>query len=74
MGGDRIKGYPYNVNTVNTDVTSVKYLVNSTISAPRENVLHLDIKDIYLNSEMDRKECMMSSLEDNPGAIQEYFN
>ena len=46
--------YPYNVSTPTSDLLTAKYLINSTLSTPGAKVLVVDIKDFYLNIEMER--------------------
>ena len=57
IGGDRVE-YPYDVSTPISDLLKAKCLINSTLSTPNVKALVADIKDFYLNTEMDRFEYM----------------
>jgi hypothetical protein len=57
VGGNLID-YPYNVSTPTADITTAKLIFNSVVSTPNAKFLGLDIKDFYLNTEMERYEYM----------------
>jgi hypothetical protein len=57
VGGNLIN-YPFEVSTPTADLTTAKLLFNSVISTPGAKFLVTDIKDFYLNTEMDRFEYM----------------
>ena len=46
--------YPGAVNTPITNLTTFKILANSIVSTKNKKYLILDIKDYYLNTEMER--------------------
>jgi hypothetical protein len=58
VGGNRIH-YPGDTYTPCADITTNKCLFNSVILTPGAKFMTLDIKDYYLNTEMQRKEYMM---------------
>jgi hypothetical protein len=62
VGGNRID-YPGETATPGADQTTVKLLVNSTISTPGGRYMCIDIKDFYLNTEMGRAEYMWISID-----------
>ena len=55
VGGDRIK-YPGNVSTPTSDLTTVKLVINITISTPRARYMCCDIGNFYLGTPLDRYE------------------
>jgi hypothetical protein len=57
VGGNLIN-YPGVTSTPNSEITTVKLLVNSTISTPGARFMCTDAKDFYLNTTMERKEYM----------------
>ena len=57
VGGDRIV-YPGETTTPGAEMTTVKLLINSTISTENARCMCTDVKDFYLNTEMDRYEYM----------------
>ena len=61
VGGNRID-YPGEKSTPGSDQTTVKLLTNSVISTPDARWMCIDIKDFYLNTEMDRPEYMWISV------------
>ena len=73
VGGDRID-YPGEVSTKTSDITTVKILLNSTISTPEARFMCLDIKDFYLNTTMHRSEYMRVDIRTIPQAIIDYYN
>ena len=52
VGGDRIN-YPGNVTTRGADMTTIKLLLNSVVSTTDEIFITADIKNFYLNTEME---------------------
>jgi hypothetical protein len=57
VGGDRIN-YPGETTTPGAEMTTVKLLLNSTISTSGARFMCTDVKDFYLNTAMDRYEYM----------------
>jgi hypothetical protein len=57
IGGDRID-YPGNKSTPNADLTTVKLLLNSTISMPGAVFVGMDLANFYLNTPMPNPEYM----------------
>ena len=55
IGGDRID-YPGNTSTKTADMTTVKTVINSTISTPKARFMTGDLKDFYLGTPLDRYE------------------
>jgi hypothetical protein len=54
--GDNLIYYPGITSTPGSEITTVKLLVNSTISTPDTCFMCCDAKDFYLNTTMKRKE------------------
>jgi hypothetical protein len=52
VGGNLIK-YPDDVSTPTANFTTAKILFNSVISTPNAKFMTADIKDFYLNTEME---------------------
>lgn len=73
VGGDQID-YPGEVATKTSDLSTVKILINSTISTPGARFMTLDVKDFYLNTSMDRYEYMRVDIRTIPKAIIDYYN
>jgi hypothetical protein len=48
--------YPYDVSTPTADITTAKIVFNSVVSTPNAKFMGLDVKDFYLNTEMERYE------------------
>jgi hypothetical protein len=57
VGGNLIN-YPGVTSMPNSEITTVKLLVNSTISTPGACFMYTDAKYFYLNTTMERKEYM----------------
>lgn len=55
IGGDRIN-YPGNTSTKTADMTTVKTLINRTISTRKTRFMTGDLKDFYLGTPLDRYE------------------
>lgn len=73
VGGNLIE-YPGEVSTKTSDLTTVKILINSTISTKNARFMCLDIKDFYLNTTMIRFEYMKIDIRTIPQAIIDYYN
>jgi hypothetical protein len=56
--GGNLINYPYDVSTATADITTAKIIFNSVVSTPNAKFMGLDIKDFYLNTEMERYEYM----------------
>ena len=70
VGGNLIE-YPFSVTTKTTDMT---ILFNSVLSTPGARFLTIDIKNFYLNTEMDIYEYMWFKCEDIPQEIIREYN
>ena len=57
VGGNLIK-YPHSDIPLTSDISTVKFLLNSVISTPNANFCGGDIKYFYLNTPMDTFEYM----------------
>lgn len=68
VGGNLIH-YPDDVSTPTADITTAKVLFNSVISTPNARFLVADVKDFYLNTEMERYEYMKLPLTIFPDEI-----
>jgi len=73
VGGDRII-YPGETSTKTADITTVKCLLNSTISTPGARFLTMDLKDFYLGTPMSRYEYMRIRVADIPVEIMNEYN
>jgi hypothetical protein len=56
VGGDRVY-YDGDVSTKTADLTTVKTLLNSVISTPEAKFVTVDLKDFYLETPMEPKDC-----------------
>ena len=57
VGGDKLD-CPFDVSTKTADMVTAKILFNSVLSTPGAKFMGIDIKDFYLNTDMDRYEYM----------------
>ena len=73
VGGNLID-YPYDVSTKTAGLVTAKILFNSTISTPDARFLVIDIKDFYLNNEMQHYEYMRISLASIPQEIIDQYD
>jgi hypothetical protein len=72
VGGDQIT-YPHDVSTKTSGLTTVKILINSTISTPGARFMCIDIKDFYLNTPMARAEYMRIPIQTIPQKIIDHY-
>eukprot|EP00957_Ditylum_brightwellii_P185384 14116410-Ditylum_brightwellii.AAC.1 len=72
-GGDR-KKYTRDVSTPTADITTAKMLLNSVVSTPGAKYLGLNIKDFYLNTELDTSEYMHLPIALIPQEIINQYN
>lgn len=73
-GGDRIN-YPYEVTTKTSDLTTVKILVNSTISTANARWMTMDISNFYLmTTQLLRPEYARIALSKIPQAIIDLYD
>jgi hypothetical protein len=70
VGGDRIQ-YPGDVSTKCAGLATAKILFNSVLSTPQAKFMCLDIKDFYLNNDMQHYEYMKIAVSAIP---QEVFD
>jgi hypothetical protein len=73
VGGDRIE-YDGDVSTKTADMTTVKILLNSTISTPGARFMTGDLKDFYLNTPMDEYEYMRIPVSVIPESIMTEYD
>jgi hypothetical protein len=73
VGGNLIE-YAGNVSTRTADLTTVKCLLNSTISTPGAKFLCLDIKNFYLGTPVDVFEYMRIPIDLIPENIIQHYN
>lgn len=73
VGGDQVD-YPGDVNTKTADLTSAKILINSVLSTSNAKFMCLDLKDFYLNADMDRPEYMRIPLSQIPQKMIDLYN
>jgi hypothetical protein len=72
VGGNKIH-YPSKVSSPTADLTTVKCLLNSTISTPGACMLVADVKHFYLNTPMERYEYMRIPVKFIPACILEQY-
>ena len=72
VGGDKII-YHGKVSTPTADLTTVKALLNSTISTPNAKFMSIDIKDFYLNTPMEQYEYMWIPVKYIPANIMQQY-
>lgn len=68
VGGNLID-YPGDKSTRTADITTVKLLVNSTISTPKAELMCMDLKNFYLGTPLDRSEYMKVHISKIPAEI-----
>jgi hypothetical protein len=66
--------YPHDVSTKTAGLITAKIMFNSIISTPDAKCLIMDIKNFYLNNDMDRFEYMKIPLTAIPQAIIDQYN
>ena len=72
VGGNNIN-YPGSVYTPTADLTTIKLLINSTISTSGAKIIKADIPNFYLNTIMDIPEFMFSPKKIIPPQIMEEY-
>jgi hypothetical protein len=72
VGGNLIE-YPFDVSTPTAELTTAKCLFNSVVSTPYAKFMTIDIKDFYLNTEMNRYEYMKIPIKLLPTEITEQY-
>ena len=65
--------YPGDVGTPTADLITVKLLINSVIFTSNAKFMTLDIKNIYLNTPLERYEYLKLRLSDLPEDIIELY-
>jgi hypothetical protein len=73
VGGNLID-YPFDVSTPTAGITTAKILFNSVVLTPNAKFMGLDIKDFYLNTEMDRYEYMWLPIDIIPQERVNQYN
>jgi hypothetical protein len=74
MVGRNLIHYPEKVSTPIADLSTVKMLLNSVISAPGALFVTYDLKDYYLGTPMKRKEYMRIPIASIPQSIMEQYH
>ena len=72
--GRNIINYPNNVSAKIAEVTTVKILINSTISTPHARFCEFDIGNFYMGTPMSRYEYMFICLQDIRPDINQQYN
>ena len=72
-GGDRID-YVGDVSTKTADITTVKLLINDTLSTPNAKLMCADLSNFYLETPMDEFEYMRIPLHVVPDSIMDEYN
>ena len=73
VGGDQLD-YPGDVSTKTSDMVTAKILFNSVLSTKGARFMGVDLKDFYLNSNMDRAEYMRIPIKMIPQRIIDLYN
>ena len=73
VGGNLID-YPGDKSTRTAGLTTVKCLINSIISKPKAKALALDLKNYYLNTDLDRSEYAKIHISMIPQEIIDKYN
>lgn len=73
VGGNLIN-YPFEVSMPTADLTTAKILFNSVVSTPGAKFMVTDIKDFYLNTEMERYKYMRLPAPIIPVKIMTQYN
>ena len=73
VGGNLIN-YVGNVATKTADLTTVKILINKTISNPTRRAAAIDIKDFYLSNDLPEKEYIRIPVNIIPKEIYKQYN
>ena len=66
--------YPGEVSTPTSDLTTMKIHINSSISDVKSRYICMDVKDFYLNNQMDRDKYIMIQLSMIPQEFLEIYN
>jgi hypothetical protein len=72
-GGDK-SDYEGPVSTPTADLTVAKVLFNSVLSTPGGKFMSADVKDFYLNTDMERFEYMLIQVKYLPEDIMEHYD
>jgi len=72
-GGNRVD-YPGNVTTKTADIVTHKIHINSVLSTPGARFMTGDLKDFYLNTQLDQYEYLRIPLAMLPAAIIDHYN
>jgi hypothetical protein len=72
-GGDRVD-YPGETATKTADLTTVKCLINSTVSTPEAKMMTGDLKDFYLGTPMPNYEYMKIATKFIPDHIMDAYD
>ena len=66
--------YPVDVGTPTSELTTIKIRVNSAISDVKSRYMCVDLKDFYLNNQMDIVEYIMIHISMIPQQFVEKYN
>ena len=72
--GENMIDYPGEVSTSTSDLTTMKLHVNSAISDIKLRYMCMDVKDIYLNNQMDRVEYIIIQISMIPQEFLDKYN
>jgi len=72
-GGDQIE-YPADVSTKTSNLVTAKLLINSVLSTPDGRFMTIDLKNFYLNTDMERYEYMFIPIAVIPQDIIDRYN
>jgi hypothetical protein len=72
--GDNRLHYSYNVATSTGDITTFKFLINSTISTKDAEMMMMDIKNYYMGTPLPRYEYIRTLVSRFPEEIVKKYN
>ena len=72
VGGDQVE-YPGDVSTKTSDMVTAKILFNSILSTDGAKFMGIDLKDFYLNADMDRPEYIRIPIKVVPQRIRDLY-
>jgi hypothetical protein len=73
VGGDRLD-YSGNITTSTANITTLKFLINSTLSTEDASMMMMEIRKYYINTPLPRFEYMNMLLPRFPEEIIQKYN
>ena len=72
--GGNLIDYPYELKTRTAELTTTKIMWNSVISTPGAQYMCIDIKNMYLETPLDRYEYMRMPFDIIPDEFKKLYN